>query len=90
MYKILLIIPMLFLVGCATTEPVSKTSNVPIGTKPVSKTVEVSKDVILLPIRTVTFIGENGKKTVVNYYGTLEELNKNNTSDEVILYDWSF
>jgi hypothetical protein len=81
MYKALLIIPMLLLVSCTTTKPIAKTVDV---------TVDVAKEVVKVPIRTVTFIGENGKKTVVTYYGTLKELNENNVSDEVILYKWDF
>jgi hypothetical protein len=77
MYKALLIISTLFLVSCTTT-------------KPVDKTVAITKGVVQAPIKTVVYIGENGKRTIVNYYGTLEELNENNHSNEVLLYKLEF
>jgi len=67
---------LVFMVGCQTA--------------PVEKTVEVTKTVVKVPIKTITYIGVNGKKTVVNYYEDLEEYNKNNTSDDVILFKKNF
>lgn len=92
MYKSILAISLLLLVGCTTTQPVTRTVNKTVDktVDVVNKTVDVTKEVAKVPIRTVTFIGKNGKKTVVNYYGTLEELNKDNTSEKVILYQWDF
>jgi hypothetical protein len=52
--------------------------------------VEVTKEVVQAPIKTVVYIGENGQRTIVNYYGTLEELNKDNKTDQIHFFKLEF
>jgi fructose-1,6-bisphosphatase/inositol monophosphatase family enzyme len=56
----------------------------------VETTKRVAEGVVKAPIKTVVYIGENGQRTIVNYYGTLKELNEDNKSNEVILFKREF
>ena len=69
----LIIIIGLLSTGCTTLKKTTKAVTTPV------------KAVVLMPVKTVIVIGENGQRIVTNYYSTLEDLNANKEDDTIII-----